>query len=641
MKKFCVLLLIILIFQNLMIYDKTYADDSLKSILMLNSYHDGYLWSNETKDGLNDALNEKEYDYYLRIEHMDTKNISSDEYWLKLVEHYKYKFDKDEFDLIIAADDNAVKFLLKHGDDLFGDTPVFFSGVNTLETHDFSDADNYYGVVEKHSILETTKVAQKLNPNIKNIYLVTDDSITGKATKNDAENDFKTMNEDVILHTFDDMSFKEILDRVGQLNREDSIVIHSYFVVDTNGDSYPLEYTARRVIEESSVPVFGIFKFGFGEGSVGGMLLEGYTQGYRVGNMVTDYLSNGQVLGDRFIVDSSFNRYYFDYNVIKELGYNIDHLPSDSILINAPVSFYDKHRNVINFSLAVVVLLMIYVYILRRQIKYQTNNIIKTQTQLIETEQMASLGRLVAGVAHEVNTPIGIGVSLSSLIKSETNKITNRLRNKKLSQGVLVDYLDKMEESSELMESTMNRASELIENFKQVSVDQTVNKKRTIELTQYFKDVFSSLHSEMKNKNIKVEIKSEEEINLFCSTGTMYQILLNLVMNSIKHGFEEKNEGNIIISLSKINYDDRRKSVKIVYKDDGKGIANDLLDKIYDPFFTTKGNDGGTGLGLNIVHKLVTEKLGGEIICRSEENLYTEFEIIIPMLKSMPNTYYC
>jgi signal transduction histidine kinase len=198
-----------------------------------------------------------------------------------------------------------------------------------------------------------------------------------------------------------------------------------------------------------------------------------------------------------------------------------------------------------------------------------------------------------------------------------------------------------MEESSELMESTMNRASELIENFKQVSVDQTVNKKRTIELTQYFKDVFSSLHSEMKNKNIKVEIKSEEEINLFCSTGTMYQILLNLVMNSIKHGFEEKNEGNIIISLSKINYDDRRKSVKIVYKDDGKGIANDLLDKIYDPFFTTKGNDGGTGLGLNIVHKLVTEKLGGEIICRSEENLYTEFEIIIPMLKSMPNTYYC
>lgn len=641
MKRMGLIALIILILSNLVMFQTSYGDKNLKSILIINSYHDGYLWSNETKDGINDSFNESDFDFYTRIEHMDTKNISSDEYLSKLVEHYKYKYDKDEFDLIIAADDNAVKFLLRHGEELFADTPVFFCGVNTLETHDFSNSDNFYGVVEKHSMLETTKIALKLNPNIKHIYLVTDDSITGKATKRDAENDFSSMDWDVELHTFDDMSFKDILESISNLNEEDSIVVHSYFVVDTNGDSYPLEYTAKMVVSESAVPVFGIFKFGFGEGSVGGMLLEGYTQGYRVGSMVTDFLEKGEVEGDRFIVDSSFNRYYFDYNVIKENGYNVDLLPKESIIINLPISFYDKNRNIINISIAIVALLMIYVYILRRQIKYQTDKVVKTQTQLIETEQMASLGRLVAGVAHEVNTPIGIGVSLSSLIKSETNKITDKLRGKQLSQGVLVDYLNKMEESSELMENTMNRASELIENFKQVSVDQTVNKKRTIELTQYFKDVISSLHSEMKNKNIKVQIESSEEINLYCSTGTMYQILLNLVMNSIKHGFESSKNGEINISLSKINYDDRRKSVRIIYRDNGRGIPKNLLDKIYDPFFTTKEHDGGSGLGLNIVHKLVTEKLGGEIHCRSEEKKFTEFEIIIPMLKSMPNGYYC
>ena len=138
----------------------------------MNSYHDGYKWSNDTKQGVEDILDESLVDYRMRIEHMDSKNISSDDFMNVLFELYQYKYDRNEFDIIICADDNALKFLLKYGNELFGNTPIFFCGVNTLTTHNFDQADNFAGVVEKHSIVDTSKVALDLNPELENIFLI-------------------------------------------------------------------------------------------------------------------------------------------------------------------------------------------------------------------------------------------------------------------------------------------------------------------------------------------------------------------------------------------------------------------------------------------------------------------------------------
>jgi signal transduction histidine kinase len=564
---------------------------------------------------------------------MDTKNISTDAYMKELVKLYKVKYDKDEFEIIIAADDNALKFLLKYRDELFDKTPVFFCGVNTLATHDLSKVDNFYGVVEKHSIVQTVEVAMKLNNNLKNVYLVVDDTITGRATKKDAYSDMEYLKDTINFKVVEERSFDEILEFVKRLDLKNSIVIQSYFVVDKDGSTYPLDYTARKLVENSSVPVFGIFSFGFGEGSVGGKFVEGYTQGQRVARMVNEYVENGSISGDRFIIDESFNRYYFDYNILKKYKYNTDLLPIESIIINEPISFYKRHEIVINVSLGVLVLLMIYVYILRRQIYVQTSRIVVTQTQLMESEKMASLGRLVAGVAHEVNTPLGIGVSLSSLITKETNKLNKKLEERTLSQKSLKETLAKINHSSELMESTMERASELIRNFKQVAVDQTVDEERDIELGGYIKNIISSLNSELKQKNIKIIINSKEDININCYTGALYQIILNLVMNSLKHGFDGRDGGTIQIDIKR-NWQDYKHikgpSISIIYIDDGVGISKTELKKIYDPFFTTKRNKGGSGLGLNIVYNLVNRRLKGTISCESSVNEYTKFEIVFP-----------
>lgn len=614
----------------------SFANEELVDILLLNSYHDGYQWSNDTKQGVKDVLDAYTLNYHMRIEHMDSKNISTDDYMLALVELYKIKYEADEFDLIICADDNALKFLLKYRDQLFDNTPVFFCGVNTLATHDFRGAENFYGVVEKHSIASTTKMALKLNPDLKHVYLVVDNSITGKSTQKDAIEDMRSLSNQVDLHLFEEESFSEIMEIVSELNPQDSIVIQSFYVVDQDGSTYPLDYTAQKLIEHSSVPVFGIFSFGFGEGVVGGKFVEGYTQGERVAKMVTSYLDKGVVEGIRYIVDESFNRYYFDYEVMKKYSYDMKLLPDKRILINVPITFYQRHNGVINVSLGLLFLLIIYVYLLRRQIRAQTKKIFSAQTQLIEAEKMASLGRLVAGVAHEVNTPIGIGVSLASYIKVETSKVVDAINEGHLSQNILIRYFEHMDESAESMGKTMEQASKLIQKFKQVAVDQTLDDKRFIEVGQYIEDIVASMRSELRQKDIDVVVDVEEEIHMVCYTGAIYQIMLNLIMNSIKHGFDDRDNGVIKIELKQTMWSSSRgsiESMKLVYYDNGKGIPHNEIKKIYDPFFTTKKNNGGSGLGLNVVHNLVTQRLQGSITCKSEVNKYTEFEIMVPLVK--------
>ncbi|BBE31195.1 hypothetical protein OSSY52_13360 [Tepiditoga spiralis] len=252
------------------------------------------------------------------------------------------------------------------------------------------------------------------------------------------------------------------------------------------------------------------------------------------------------------------------------------------------------------------------------------NNLKVAQSQLIETEKMAALGNLVAGVAHEINTPVGISLTAVSLIKEKSKEIKSEYASNKIKKSEFEEFLNIIAESSLIAESNLNKAAKLVKSFKNVAVDRMSEEKRRFNLKSYIEDVLLSLHTKYKHKNIKINIDIDDKIFINSYPGLFSQIITNFVINSILHGFEKRNSGVINIFAER-----KGNKLKLIYEDNGIGIKKENMKKIFEPFYTTKRGKGGSGLGLNIVYNIVTQKFNGNITC--ESNNGTKFIIFIPL----------
>lgn len=252
------------------------------------------------------------------------------------------------------------------------------------------------------------------------------------------------------------------------------------------------------------------------------------------------------------------------------------------------------------------------------------NNLKQTQDKLVEAEKLASLGSLVAGVAHEINTPVGIGLTGVTHLLEETKKISALYKEDKITQEDFEKYLILSDDISKLVNTNLERTAQLVKSFKQISVDQTSEDERKFFLDKYIYDILFSLKNIIKKNHVDVDVNADDNIELYSYPGYFSQIITNLIINSIKHGFKHKTDGKINISLKK-----EKDTVLIIYKDNGKGIKEENIAKIFEPFFTTNRDKGSTGLGLNIIYNIITSKLNGSIVCDSEENKGVEFTIKI------------
>jgi len=231
----------------------------------------------------------------------------------------------------------------------------------------------------------------------------------------------------------------------------------------------------------------------------------------------------------------------------------------------------------------------------------------QTQTQLIEAEKMASLGSLVAGISHEVNTPLGVAVTAASHLNQHTREFKHKYEQGKLTKSEFDLYMETTTETTDIILSNLNRASTLIQSFKQIAVDQSSDTKVVFNLKQHLEMLITSLRPSFKNLPVDINI-SGDDIDIDSYPGLFNQVVTNLIMNSIKHGLSETRHGKISIVI-----DSSHDLVKITIEDNGVGIPDDIKNKVFDPFFTTQRGTGGSGLGLNIVYNLVKQKLGGNI----------------------------
>lgn len=249
-----------------------------------------------------------------------------------------------------------------------------------------------------------------------------------------------------------------------------------------------------------------------------------------------------------------------------------------------------------------------------------------TQNQLVQSEKMAALGSLVAGVAHEINTPLGVGITAASFLKDKTAVCQKQYIDDTMRRSDLEKYIKNAAESSDMILTNLNRAADLVRSFKQVAVDQSTGECREFNLKDYIDKLLFSLRPRYKRTQHSITVQCPKDLEIVSFPGIFSQIITNLVMNSLIHGFEKIEKGNIQINV----WVDGRWLV-LCYTDDGKGMDQETLAKIFDPFFTTNRSHGGTGLGMHILYNLVTQSLGGEMDCMSTPNKGVVFIIRIPL----------
>ncbi|MEM9136005.1 MAG: hybrid sensor histidine kinase/response regulator [Cyanobacteria bacterium P01_F01_bin.42] len=252
----------------------------------------------------------------------------------------------------------------------------------------------------------------------------------------------------------------------------------------------------------------------------------------------------------------------------------------------------------------------------------------QAQDELIRSEKMSALGNLVAGVAHEINTPVGNAMLAASVLASETQTFSSDCQQKQLRRSQLQDYLKTAHDSSSLIFSNLQQAANLIQSFKEVAVDQSSHHWRRFQIIDYLNNILRNLEPQLRKLNHQVQVKGDADIALSSFPGALSQVITNFVMNSLTHAYQPGEQGKIEINVNQ----NGQNHVLLVYSDDGCGIPPENYDRVFEPFFTTARDLGGSGLGLHIAHNLVTQTLQGSIHLESARDQGVSLTLSLPNL---------
>jgi two-component system NtrC family sensor kinase len=264
---------------------------------------------------------------------------------------------------------------------------------------------------------------------------------------------------------------------------------------------------------------------------------------------------------------------------------------------------------------------------LEQRVQERSQELEQAMTLLMQSEKLAALGNVVAGVAHELNTPIGNALLTATSLNKGTHELREQMTGNSLSRRGLEDFVASVEEGSGIVSRSLERAAALVRSFKSVAVNETSEARMDFDLRQVLDDCVALLLPGMKHRPITVELDCPSGIRCNSYPGALTQIVSNLVENAARHGLEPTGGGTVHI---KVQNSDENPSVVLTVSDQGVGIPPEHLRRVFEPFFTTRLGQGGSGLGLHVVHSLAKGPLGGSIEVRSTVGLGTTFELRFP-----------
>jgi signal transduction histidine kinase len=263
-------------------------------------------------------------------------------------------------------------------------------------------------------------------------------------------------------------------------------------------------------------------------------------------------------------------------------------------------------------------------------IKQLLINLEQSQKYQVEMEKMKALGHLVNGVAHEVNTPLGIAITALSVMEEKISQLENAYNNQLLDENTFVDFLEGVRPAHKMTSSNLERAAKLVQQFKQTSVNEHHGDVENLNILNVTNELIESIEPIYAAYNVEFILEISDNLNIRLNTGILEQILTNLINNSCIHGFELSKEDNNLIYIRAI---ESNQDIIINYQDNGVGIDDEISSKVFTPFYTTNRLNGGTGLGLSIIYNLITHKLGGEIrVVEQQSSIGAHFQIRIPSI---------
>ncbi len=398
-----------------------YAEEQEESqILVLNSYHQGMIWTEEETDGIISKIREAGKNVSFFVEYMDWKNYGYESNWYMLYDYYKYKYKDKKLDLIVTTDDAALKFALRYRNEFFSDAPIVFCGVNKEGVQEITKGyDRFAGVIEEVNPTKTLDFAVSLNPQIKKIYTIYDNSESGKSTGQMVAESIKAFNPNIEVVPWNKLPFKTITDRAA-LAENESIILFCTYYSDINNNIVAMDYATREVCKASRVPVYGLFDFGLNQGIVGGTLVSGKLQGENAGELAIRILE-GEDPNSISVQSPDCTRTIFDYNQLMKFNISQKQLPKNSSLINKPFSFYETYKPLVLSVSAVFVLLISFTSLLIFYIR----KLRKMKHALSENnEELTQLNEELVASDEELMKQYEEIISVNKRIKKSDEKLT-------------------------------------------------------------------------------------------------------------------------------------------------------------------------------------------------------------------------
>lgn len=706
-----------------------YADIKPKNILLIHSYHRGYKWSDDISKVFENRF-EKKGDAYLTTVYMDTKKVATPLYFDRLFDLYDEKFRGRNFDIVVAADNNALEFVIRYHEHLFKDLPVVFLGINNFDDATIYENNmRFYttGVVEAVDIEKNINLILDIHPNLKKLLIINDRSRTGYAMKRDINRVLPKYKGKIEFEYIDNLSIADLKKRVQTLP-ENSAILWVLLFKDKAGEFFTHKESLRQIREVSQRPIYGLWDFYLGEGIVGGLLTSATAQAHAAIKKV-DKILNGAEPRNIPILKTSPNEYMFDYNELQLYNIKIPDDISSYKVINKPFSFYEEYKRLVWGTLSVMAVIIFILILLAINVTK------RKKSELALSNQLKFLGVLIDAIPNPINYKnlngqyLGCNQAFANLLSKSKEDILGksifdffskewareqREKDKELVEhkasdnfektlhlpngttrvltysktaytnidgtiGGIVSVMDdvternqqkqfliqqtKLAEMGEMIAAIAHQWNEpLVElsailqdmefSYTQNEMNRTKMKNFVNEsmiqiqyMSQTLKDFRNFLKPSTKKvvfcakkaldevleiigrqvfySHIKLSITCKEDfVQVYGYENEFKQVLLNIINNAKQKIIAKKSGKNIVISVKS-----NEQNAQIKISDDGGAIPDDIIEFIFDPYFTT--NEEGTGLGLYMAKVIIEDKMDGKI---NVYNYYNRavFNIIVP-----------